>query len=89
MYIHQSRSILRMPVLCLFVAWAGSSQATTLAFSGQMDLIGTDTGTGGYAGASPGQLFSGVFSHGALADATTGPQFPGDCDFSTPPMAAR
>jgi hypothetical protein len=87
MYIQQSRSILRMLALGLLVAWTGLSQATTLGFSGHLDLIETNTGTGRYAGASPGQLFSGVFSYGTLADATTDPQFPGDYDFSTPPYS--
>jgi hypothetical protein len=70
----------------LLGAWAGMCQATTLGYSGQLDLIETNTGAGRYAGASVGQPFSGVLAYGVLADATTDPLFPGDYDFPTPPF---
>ncbi len=86
MTIQWSRNTYRMLMTGLLGAWAGMCQATTLGYSGQLDLIETNTGAGRYAGASVGQPFSGVLSYGVLADATTDPLFPGDYDFPNPPF---
>lgn len=81
-----SYTILQAILLGLCSAWAGPALTATLSFTGQLTYIDTNTGSGRYAGATPGQQFSGSLSYGTLAEATTDPLFPGDYDFASPPF---
>ena len=66
--------------------WMESSHAASLNFSGQLELIVTDTGGGRYSGSPIGQLFDIAFTYGLESQATTSPTSPGDYDFSIPPF---
>lgn len=79
-------SRLHIAALCLAGILAAPCQAATFGFSGQLDLIATNTGSGRYAAVPLGQTFSGSFSYGTEAQASTDPAFPGDYDFFIPPF---
>jgi hypothetical protein len=71
-----------LPVL---IGWGGTVSAAVISFSGQLDVL-TDVGGARYSGVTLGQLFSGSFSYGTEAQASTDPLAPGDYDFSSPPF---
>jgi hypothetical protein len=75
-------------MLLLLVAggWSQTSQATSLAYSGQLELIVTNEPGGRYSGSSLGQLFTLNITYGLESEATTNLLFPGDYDFAIPPF---
>lgn len=73
-------------LLVMSSSWSGVATAAFINYSGQLDIVTTDLGGARYSGAIPGQVFSGSFTYGTAAQASTDPLFPGDYDFSIPPF---
>jgi len=78
-------SCLSASFLLVLSGWAGVASAMLINFSAQLDVV-TDSGGAVYSGSTIGQVFSGSFSYGTEAQASTDPLFPGDYDFSSPPF---
>ncbi len=74
--------------LALGTGWMTVGHAASLNYTGQLELIVTDTGGGRYAGSPPGRVFNISFNYGLESEATTDPASPGDYDFPIPPFGA-
>lgn len=82
--MNKNRLFVGILTICI-TALPGAVLAAVISFSGQVD-IRSDSGGARYSGVSLGQAFSGSFSYGTLAQASTDPSFPGDYDFGIPPF---
>ena len=77
------------PLLSAFLifvvsVWSGMATAKVINYSGTLGSVTDNTGAR-YSGSTIGQIFSGSFSYGMEAEATTDPSSPEDYDFTSPP----